>query len=306
MKQLSLQNPIYRKLEADFREWLALLGYAESTVYNLPRQVREFLHYLEQEGMTEVVTIQTHHVHSFFLQLKKRKNLRRSGVPRRGTAPKGKLSAAHLNKYLQALRLLSKYTRQTGQGHFTVSLPNVKGIKAIPAVLTLDEVQKLFAACEATHYGLRDKAMLSVLYGCGLRRSEAVSLEVEDVLITSGLLYVRAGKNYTERYVPMNESIIHHLQNYLKHGRPVLVKRASPALLLNYRGYRLGGQSLIHRLQYLKNKAGIRKTIGLHTLRHSIATHLLASGMGLENIARFLGHQSLESTQIYTHLIGQE
>jgi len=292
MKKLTLQNPIYRKLEAGFREWLALLGYAESTVYNLPRQTREFLHYLEQEGMTDITSIHTHHVHSFFLQLKKRKNRRR----------KGRLSSAHLNKYLQALRLLSKYTRQTNQGHFTVSLPNVKGIKPVPAVLTTDEVQKLFAACGPTHYGLRDKAMLSVLYGCGLRRSETVNLETEDVLVTSGLLYVRAGKNYTERYVPMNESIIQHLQNYLKHGRPMLVKRSNPALLLNYRGYRLGGQSLIHRLQYLKNKAGIRKTIGLHTLRHSIATHLLASGMALENIARFLGHKSLESTQIYTHL----
>lgn len=292
MRQLSLQNPIYRKLEADFREWLALLGYAESTVYNLPNHVHEFLHYLEQFEMIEIASIHTHHVHRFFLQLKKRKNIRRSG----------KLSAGHLNKYLQALRLLSKYIRQTNQGHFTVSLPNVKGIKPIPSVLTTDEVQNLFAACEPTHYGLRDKAMLSVLYGCGLRRSEVVSLEVEDLLITSELLYVRAGKNYTERYVPMNESIIHHLQNYLKHGRPMLVKRSNPALLLNYRGGRLGGESLLHRLQHLKTKAGIRKPIGLHTLRHSIATHLLTSGMSLENIARFLGHQSLESTQIYTHL----
>ena len=155
------------------------------------------------------------------------------------------------------------------------------------------------------YLGLRDRAMLAVYYGCGLRRSEGISLDVSDVLIKEKLLYVQKGKGYRERYVPMSEAVKESLENYINVARSSFLScelMKQQALLLSFRGRRMDGNSLIMRLKALVKGASINKAVGLHTLRHSIATHLLQSGMRLESVSRFLGHQSLESTQIYTHL----
>jgi len=166
----------------------------------------------------------------------------------------------------------------------------------------------LYHAAENTPYGIRDKAMLGIYYGCGLRRNEGLQLDLNDILFERALVYVRAGKNYTERYVPIQEQVLQDLSQYLQQARPgLLVKTTTqPALFVSQRGDRPDAQSLYLRLKKLQQDAGEaslqNKTIGLHTLRHSIATHLLMQGMKLERIAQFLGHKSIESTQIYTHL----
>jgi site-specific recombinase XerD len=171
--------------------------------------------------------------------------------------------------------------------------------------LTLSEIKALYNACEGDLLGMRDRAMLAVYYGCGLRRNEGINLDVNDVLISKNLLFVSKGKNYKERYVPMTESVKEDIMNYLDFARPMFLNRPANALFLSYAGNRLITQSMATRLQKLKEKAGIEKEAGLHTLRHSIATHLLQSGMKLSQIKRFLGHSSMESTQIYTHLANE-
>jgi integrase/recombinase XerD len=149
--------------------------------------------------------------------------------------------------------------------------------------------------------------MLGIFYGCGLRRNEGVHLDVSDIDFKSKLVYVRIGKNYKERYVPANEMILQHIKNYLDHSRLFLQKKEkTPALFISDKGYRAQGQSLLIRLRKLARLSKIDKQIGLHTLRHSIATHLLQSGMKLKHIAKFLGHSSLEATQIYTHIIHEK
>ncbi len=132
-------------------------------------------------------------------------------------------------------------------------------------------------------------------------------LDVSDIDFKGRLVYVRKGKNYKERYVPTSETILQHVKDYLDHSRPFLQKKdKTSALLISDKGYRAQGQSLLIRLRKLARLARIGKRIGLHTLRHSIATHLLQSGMKLKHIARFLGHDSLESTQIYTHIVHEK
>ena len=139
---------------------------------------------------------------------------------------------------------------------------------------------------------------------------------MEDLLLRKRLLYVRKGKNYRERYVPVTGKVFNHLLEYIQLGRPCFDqtdRTRSPtgeALLLSRHHRRINTQSIYERVLQLKEKArlpdgqaNITKQVGLHTLRHSIATHLLQSGMKLAQIARFLGHSSLESTQIYTHVI---
>jgi site-specific recombinase XerD len=172
-------------------------------------------------------------------------------------------------------------------------------------IFTKAEIKALYEAIGIDTLGLRDRAMLAVYYGCGLRRSEGLNLDVKDVLLDRNLLYVRKGKNYTERYVPMTAAVKEDLKEYIECARPMLVKTSTHALFLSQNGTRVIGETMLERLHQLKEKAGIGKDAALHSLRHSIATHLLQSGMELEKIKQFLGHSSLESTQIYTHIMNE-
>jgi len=148
---------------------------------------------------------------------------------------------------------------------------------------------------------------LSLYYGCGLRRSEGVSVNIEDIDLDNRTLLVRQAKGYQQRYVPFTEKVADHFEEYLHYGRLQLDRDKEPhAFLLSLTGNRLSGQGAYEVLKRLGKVCGhdkLRgKEPGLHSLRHSIATHLLSSGLPMHQIAEFLGHQSLESTQIYTHL----
>lgn len=293
MKNLPLNTYAFRELELDFKEWLALLGYAENTIYNMPLYMHEFFHWLEQNNIRQVEKITAQHVHDFIFHLKKRPHAMHGG----------KLSGSHINKYHQGLILLSQYVRQTNRGDFTVETERVQEKRKIPDILTMAEVKELYKATDGSVLGLRDKVMLGIYYGCGLRRNEGVQLDVSDIDFKAKLVYVRKGKNYKERYVPANEMTLQHIKDYLDHSRPFLmVKNKIDALLVSDKGYRIGGTSLLIRLRRLMKVSKIEKEIGLHTLRHSIATHLLQNGMELKHISKFLGHASLEATQIYTHI----
>lgn len=319
MKKLVLKNPSFRYLEQSFKEWLDVLGYAPVSVYNMPLQVRELLHYLENENITSIKELDINHIKSHYNKLKERSNARRGGG----------LSNNHLNKHIQALRKFTDYLRQVGR--LTLPELQIKNEEAEPksiAVLTEEEIQQLFKATYKTsqpynrpHYNLntsqveamqsRDRAMLSIFYGCGLRRNEGVNVDVGDINFDRSILHVRKGKNYKERLVPISKTSLKYLQEYIYDHRPEIVQgNKSEALFISMKARRMDGQTILLRLKYLQhqteNEDLIEKEIGLHTLRHSIATHLLQAGMELESIARFLGHSTLESTQIYTHLAGIE
>jgi integrase/recombinase XerD len=161
---------------------------------------------------------------------------------------------------------------------------------------------------------------LSIFYGCGLRRNEVVHLDIKDIHFEKRVLHVRKGKGYKERMVPVTKQSLEHLQNYLYDARLYFMPakptpsfgggKGEAAFLVTYSGKRLGGQQMLLRLkqliQFTGNAELMQKNIHLHTLRHSIASHLLQNGMKLERIKDFLGHGSLDSTQIYTHFIENE
>ena len=301
MKSLLLENQQHIRLEQAFKEWLELTGYAASSVYSMPIHLREFFHYLEQSkrALEELIP---QDINNYFFHLKQRK-LAQQGRKIKQT---GVISTNYLHKHLQGIKLFSRYLRETEQGSFEtdIILPGQK--QHIKDILTKEEIRQLYAACDTSPIGLRDRAMLSIFYGCGLRRNEGVNLDTSDILQNNNLLYVRKGKNYKERYVPITEEIKQDLKEYLYYGRNSQLKDfTTDAFFISERGARITGQSLIIRLRQLLSKAEITKEVGLHSLRHSIATHLLQSGMKLQNIARFLGHKSLESTQIYTHIINK-
>ena len=286
-------TPTYQQSLTAFTEWLGILGYAEATQKGIPERLAECFFWLEQRDVDQIHQIKQHHIDTFLKKQETRPNKRRGGG----------LSASYLNKYIQALKLWNSFLAQTNMAHLELSLDYYEANPELPTVLTEQEIQELYKACSDDEYGLRDRAILGLYYGCGLRRSEGITLDVADVQFSRGLLYVRKGKGNKERYVPLAGKVAEDLRWYLIEARPKLLKQHKfSSLLISQRSRRPQGQSIALRLAGLVEQAGIPKEVGLHSLRHSIATHLLRNGMPLAEIQRFLGHASLESTQIYTHL----
>lgn len=286
---------ILEVIKEGFEKWLKTLGYAESTVYASSNYVRDFFIWLEKRGIKNLNQINASVIQTYYEYLQKRSNKKRDGS----------LSNNYIISNINALKRLSKYLEQTKRVSIEIDL-RVKAEKEnTKTILTQTEIKMLYKACTNDLLGLRDRAMLGVFYGCALRRSEGQALNLSDVMLKEKRIYVRKAKNLKERYVPMAESVKEDLENYIYVARKSLVSNKNennPAFFLSLRSSRLSGNGLIERLHILKRASGIEKEIGLHTLRHSIATHLLQSGMKLEEVSQFLGHQSMESTQIYTHL----
>lgn len=303
MKKLKLHNDSYKLFVTNFKEWLDILGYAESTVYYLPNHLQEFFYYVEQQNIDHLTNITTQTIKDYYQELQQRANERRGGA----------LSKSYLNKHQQALKKFKEYLQNHNYKNFNVHLKSeTDPTEEKLNILTQSEIKELFEATEFSHtesrFKLRDKAILTILYSCGLRRNEAVHLDVGDILFDKERVYVRKGKNYKERFVPINRKNAEILEDYIFEARPGFYQSyLSEALFINQQGGRLQGVSMANRLRAIvkaaDNKDIENKQITLHTLRHSIATHLLQKEVPLESIKTFLGHSSLESTQIYTHLL---
>ncbi len=309
MKNLPLKSESFQYVERSFKEWLDILGYADSTIYQLPNYVHEFFHYLEAQGISRIEQIETSHFKAHFEQLKTRSNTRMGGG----------LSNNYLNKHLQGFYKFAEYLR--GSGRLIIGNLNIDwqtdDTKVIE-YLTQEEITALYKATEGCNEGTnlepfnaRDRAMLTIFYGCGLRRNEGYNLDLSDINWDRCILHVRKGKNYKERFVPFNKASSMHLQQWVYDWRPQVVKNGKEeAFFISQRGVRMETQSMALRLKLLQQRTDDlvlqEKNVRLHVLRHSIATHLLQNGMPLEKISRFLGHSSLESTQVYTHIVEAE
>jgi integrase/recombinase XerD len=292
-----MKNPLYKRLNAGFTEWLRILNFDAASQRGMPKMLSEFLVYLEAQNCNHIHEIQEAHLKGYLNYLYEKPNKTRAGA----------LSLNYIRKHIQVVRKFSRYLSESGQESFEVRIKLKGSSTNIKSILTKQEIEKLYQATADSPLGLRDKAMLALYYGCGLRKNEGVSLNVKDIISEQGLVYVRKGKGYKERYVPLAGGNKTDLENYLEYGRPYLQGNIKEtALLLTVNGKRLSGVTAFARLQQLKAAAGIVKITGLHTLRHSIATHLLQSGMKLEQIQLFLGHRSMESTQIYAHVVSGE
>lgn len=181
-----------------------------------------------------------------------------------------------------------------------VSSPGIG--RPLPMSLTETEVKSLLAAPDVeTELGLRDRAMLECLYGCGLRVSELVGLTVDQVNLQQGVLRVW-GKGNKERLVPMGDVAIDWIKRYQKQARPALLGKASDTLFLSQRGKVMTRQTFWHRIKLHGRKAGIKSSLSPHTLRHAFATHLVNHDADLRVVQLLLGHSDLSTTQIYTHV----
>ena len=173
----------------------------------------------------------------------------------------------------------------------------------LPQTLTLGEIERLLASVQAEGLGVRDLAMLELLYGTGLRVSELVSLDLNDCHVNAGFLRC-LGKGRKERIVPLGRSASEALARYVRMERPRLVKRHRDmqAVFVNRWGGRLTRQRVWQLLRRYAKAAMVTKSIGPHTLRHSFATHLLERGADLRTVQELLGHANISTTQRYTHV----
>ncbi len=215
------------------------------------------------------------------------------------------VSPATLQRKAACLRSFYRHLRREGlvEHDPTTDLRGPPKTQRLPKVLSREQVTKLLAQPKGTEpLALRDRALLEVMYACGLRVSEAISLEVGDVDLQEGVLRTR-GKGSKERIVPVGRQAVSALELYLRRARPKLVGlRVESHLLVNHRGCGLTRQGLYKIVQSYARSAGLAELMTPHTLRHTFATHLLSGGCDLRSLQEMLGHADLATTQIYTHL----
>jgi integrase/recombinase XerD len=218
---------------------------------------------------------------------------------------KGGASAATVHRKSACLRSFYRHLRRDGllDTDPTATLSAPRRSRKLPQVLTRGEIEKLLSQPRGTEpAALRDRAILELMYACGLRASEAIGLELMDVDVEEGVLRAR-GKGSKERVVPVGQAALRALRIYLERGRPALVKGSAEAhLFVNFRGGSLTRQGLYKIVRRHATTAGLADRMSPHTLRHTFATHLLAGGCDLRSVQEMLGHADVSTTQLYTHL----
>jgi integrase/recombinase XerD len=272
-----------------FTNYLHQIGYAKGSKSTITRHITEFLTYTK----TEVKQIATSQIQSFFEYLEQRPMKVLSAKAKGG----GGLSSATIYGYINSLKQFFYWLEQTEQiiTNPMSSFVHKALVKNTRQPLTQLQIQQLFNAADT----IKEKIILHLFYSCGLRRTEAENLNINDVQFTKRMLYVRKGKGSKRRAVPINEKIAKDFENYYNEERmKYFIKDES--FVLNRFNTRMQGDSYCRVFKNIIKRTEIPILYSPHHLRHSIATHLLENGLSLEFIRDFLGHTHLDTTQIYT------
>jgi len=268
-------------------------GLSANTVTAYARDLRKFAEFAEEQRLS-LQSLNRDHLVEFL-----------EGLYRR------KLDSRTVARALVSVRNLFRFalTEEVLSVDPTLNLEAPKFRKSLPSYLRLEEVDRLLAQPDlTTPYGLRDKALIELLYSTGLRVSELTQLGVSDLDTRMGCLRC-VGKGDKERLVPVGRQAVAAVQRYLEEARPVLLRRRRPntqpvaCLFINRHGGRISRISVWRILSQHGKRAGIRAQLSPHKLRHSFATHLLERGADLRSVQMMLGHADISTTQIYTHVL---
>jgi integrase/recombinase XerD len=264
-------------------------GLAQNTLESYERDLTQYIAFIEKSGITAFKDSKKLNIQSYLLQLKK---LGRAS----STVARNMVSIRSFYQFMVRERLLEL------DPSLNMETPRLD--KRLPKVLSIQEVEALLEAPETTTpHGMRDKAMLELLYATGMRVSELISLNAGHVNL--GMGFVRCiGKGSKERIIPLGRIAAKWLHEYIQRMRPQLLKelKADDALFINHLGTRLTRQGFWKIIKKHGREAKILKEITPHTLRHSFATHLLDNGADLRAVQEMLGHADISTTQIYTHV----
>jgi integrase/recombinase XerD len=298
-------NNNFKEINKKYTSWLDTLGFSNGVVYDYNYRIRDFLEWLETQSVNQINQLKQKHINDYFSYIETRPNKRIKGAL---------LSVSHLNHNFIAVDKLLEFLHSQGMQNtpFPTNhrLPVDKNerIRKIE-ILTKDQIKTLHSAIENTypklsfahrekmHYQL--KLIFALNYACGLRLSEGAKVRFQDIDFERKTVFVEKGKNYKDRIIPMSKGVYDSLQDYIYNFRSNL-KLSHNRLFIKPKN---DLNKLLQNLQSVCEDEQIQqKRLSMHVLRHSIATHLLQNGMSIENISQFLGHSSLESTQIYTHI----
>jgi integrase/recombinase XerD len=270
-----------------FLDYLAVeKGLAKNSLSSYGTDLRHFGHYLK-DSQLDVDRVERVHIVKYF------QALRTAGISARSVA-RALAAIRGLFRFLVAERHLKKDP--------TENLENPKLWSTLPKSLQPSEVEALLAAPDrSTPDGLRDAAMLELLYATGLRVSELIKVRIDEVVLDAGFLRTM-GKGSKERIVPFGDTARDAMVLYMEQGRPDLDKYADPHLFLSRRGRPMTRQSFWMKITRYAREADIKAHISPHVLRHAFATHLLENGADLRSVQMMLGHADISTTQIYTHV----
>lgn len=275
----------------DFIHYLIVeKGLAKNTIISYERDLKSYVKYLRNvESIKDLNEVQRTQIVQFLKFLKEQEK-------------STKTMARHIASVRSFHQFLLREKAVDHDPSVHIETPQLE--RSLPKVLNMQEVETLLDSPKTLdHYGLRDKAMLELLYATGIRVSELIGLNMGDVHLTMG--FVRCiGKGSKERIIPIGRTATMVLEQYLQEGRSRFVskKYRDEALFLNHHGKRLSRQGFWKILKRLTEEAGIEKELTPHTLRHSFATHLLENGADLRAVQEMLGHADISTTQIYTHV----
>ncbi|MEW6698571.1 MAG: tyrosine recombinase XerC [Bacillota bacterium] len=219
-----------------------------------------------------------------------------------------KLSRATVARKLASWRSFFRFIYNHGvvKANPMLRMANPKQEKRLPIFLYQEEAGQLVEAPETTtSLGLRDRALLELLYATGIRVSELVTLDRHDIELNRGYLRVM-GKGSKERLVPIHDRAVAALEHYMRHVRPGIAQQDCSSLFVNYKGTRLSDRGVRKIIDKYCRQVGLNNNISPHAIRHSFATHLLDNGADLRSVQELLGHVSLSTTQIYTHVTKQK
>lgn len=289
----TIQTPVFENHLNDYERFVKVRNYKTGNSQMYQNVVLEFLIWLEESGITKIKSVTSKESVSYFEYLILRPK-------HRGT---GTLAEKTIKFHLFALGLFVLNLLENKEIEKSFFIPSYSnGNQKSRNVLTVDEIKTVYQYCQSE----QERALLSVAYGCGLRRSEIEALDVRDIQLSLGMLIVRKGKGNKRREVPMSDKVIEYLKKYIIEERyQLLVGKTvlQDALFVNAKGKRISGEQLGEILKRMIEQTHkydlIQKEITLHCLRHSIAYHLGENNAGIEFIRGFLGHSQINTTYLY-------
>lgn len=294
MKHLVYFNPILNESLKGFNIRLIQQGKSKINVDALTEHTCEFLNHSHQNGYNSLKMIGQDAVDSFVFYLQNVRLNKRT---------KQAIGISYIQKFREAVLRYIEYIKEVGVGESGIIFPILKAPINDKYVFTKEEIKQLFDACDGSLVGMTDKCILALLYGCGLRRKELSTLEVNEIDLTKGIIRLDKTKTKHERDVVMSPNVQRIVEEYMYNARNLMLGSGNNEthLIVSEKGYRLSHSSIPFRLRKIAERSGMDITLSSHQLRHTIATHLLEH-LSIEEVALFLGHTCIDSTQRYTHL----
>ena len=299
-------NTSYKAILTEYLSWLDTLGYSDDMICSCRRNIRPFFEWLENKQIHSITELTDKHIKVYHNYVETRPNKNYKGR---------RLGANHLNKIFFSIDKLMEFLHGYGMTNVPAPTNHRMEVDKQERILKIEtftqqEIKTLYNNIPNTYLSLPFKEreakqselrlIFTLFYGCGLRRTEGYNLQMQDIDFDKKTVFVEQGKNYKDRLIPMSAGVYKELQDYVYNYRHRL--KVNHNRLFNSQK-----QSFNRKLKHLQSACEDEtvkaKRLSTHVLRHSIATHLLQNGMSIENIALFLGHSSLATTQIYTHLI---